>query len=38
MSMGGAVSVPSHLDGLIMKPTVYVDGRMIMDAGKLLVT
>jgi leucyl aminopeptidase (aminopeptidase T) len=38
MSMGGAVSVPSHLDGLIMQPTVYVDGRMIMDAGKLLVT
>jgi len=37
MSMGGAVSVPSHLDGLIMQPTVYVEGRMIMDAGKLLV-
>jgi len=37
MSMGGTVSVPSHLDGLIMKPTVYVDGRMIMDAGRLLV-
>ncbi|MDZ7290057.1 MAG: aminopeptidase [candidate division KSB1 bacterium] len=38
MSMGGTVSVPSHLDGLIMQPTVYVDGRMIMEAGKLLVT
>jgi leucyl aminopeptidase (aminopeptidase T) len=37
MSMGGAVSVPSHLDGLIMQPTVYVEGRKIMDAGKLLV-
>jgi len=37
MSMGGAVSVPSHLDGLIMRPTVYVDGRMIMDAGRLLM-
>lgn len=34
MSMGGAVSVASHLDGLILKPTVYVDGRMIMEAGK----
>jgi leucyl aminopeptidase (aminopeptidase T) len=38
MSMGGTVSVPSHLDGLILQPTVYVDGRMIMEAGKLLVT
>jgi len=37
MSMGGTVSVPSHLDGLILQPTVYVDGRMIMDAGRLLV-
>jgi leucyl aminopeptidase (aminopeptidase T) len=37
MSMGGAVSVPSHLDGLILKPTVYVDGRLIMEAGRLLV-
>jgi len=38
MSMGGTVSVQSHLDGLILQPTVYVDGRMIMDAGRLLVT
>ncbi len=38
MSMGGTVSVPSHLDGLIMQPTVYVDGRMIMETGTLLVT
>ncbi len=38
MSMGGTVSVPSHLDGLILQPTVYVDDRMIMEAGKLLVT
>jgi leucyl aminopeptidase (aminopeptidase T) len=37
MSMGGTVSVPSHLDGMIMQPTVYVDGRMIMEAGKLLI-
>jgi leucyl aminopeptidase (aminopeptidase T) len=36
-SMGGIVSVPSHLDGLIIQPTVFVDGRMIMEAGKLLV-
>lgn len=36
-SMGGTVAVSSHLDGLILQPTVYVDGRMIMEAGKLLV-
>lgn len=37
MSMGGTVAVQSHLDGLILKPTVYLDGRMIMEKGKLLV-
>lgn len=36
-SMGGTVAVSSHLDGLILQPTVYVDGRMIMEAGRLLV-
>jgi leucyl aminopeptidase (aminopeptidase T) len=36
-SMGGNVAVPSHLDGLILQPTVYLDGRMIMEAGTLLV-
>ena len=36
-SMGGDVAVSSHLDGLILKPTVYVDDRIIMDAGKLLI-
>lgn len=37
MSMGGTVAVQSHLDGLILKPTVRLDGRVIMDKGKLLV-
>jgi leucyl aminopeptidase (aminopeptidase T) len=37
MSMGGTVSVQSHLDGLIKKPTVYLDGRVIMEKGKLLI-
>lgn len=37
ISMGGNVSVQSHLDGLIKKPTVYLDGRVIMEKGKLLV-
>ena len=37
LSMGGTVSVQSHLDGLILKPTVALDGRIIMERGKLLV-
>lgn len=36
-SMGGEVRVASHLDGLIKKPTVYFDGKVIMKDGKLLV-
>jgi len=36
-SMGGSVRVASHLDGLINKPTVWFDGTMVMQDGKLLV-
>jgi aminopeptidase len=36
-SMGGSVRVASHLDGLVMQPTVWFDDRMIMDTGRLLV-
>lgn len=36
-SMGGIVGVASHLDGLIKKPSVYFDGSLIMDKGKLLI-
>lgn len=36
-SMGGKVSVPIHLDGVIKKPTVYFDDKVIMRDGKLLV-
>ena len=36
-SMGGTVRVASHLDGVVMKPTVTVDGKEIMRDGKLLV-
>jgi len=35
--MGGVVSVDSHLDGIIEKPTVEIDGELIMKDGKLLV-
>lgn len=36
-SMGGSVRVASHLDGLVKKPTVYFDSKVIMKDGKLLV-
>ena len=36
-SMGGRVRVASHLDGLVTKPTVWFDDRMVMEAGRLLV-
>ena len=37
VSMGGNVNVPLHLDGVIKKPTVYLDGKLLMKDGKLLV-
>jgi leucyl aminopeptidase (aminopeptidase T) len=37
MSMGGTVDVPVHLDGIVKNPTVELDGKKIMDRGKLLV-
>jgi leucyl aminopeptidase (aminopeptidase T) len=36
-SMGGSVNVPVHLDGIVKKPTVYFDGKMIMKNGNLLI-
>jgi leucyl aminopeptidase (aminopeptidase T) len=35
-SMGGSVGVPSHLDGLITRPTVWFDDRRIMVDGQML--
>jgi leucyl aminopeptidase (aminopeptidase T) len=36
VSMGGSVDVPLHLDGLIMKPTVELDGELLMKDGDLV--
>lgn len=36
MSMGGTVDVPIHLDGIVKDPTVELDGKVIMDKGKLI--
>ncbi len=37
ITMGGTFNVPIHLDGIIKKPTVYLDGKLLMKSGKLLV-
>jgi len=37
VSMGGTVDVPLHLDGIVMNPTVTVDGRVLLDAGRLVL-
>ena len=34
---GGKVHVQLHLDGIIKKPTIYVDDKKIMNDGKLLI-
>ena len=37
VSMGGKVNVPIHLDGVMKKPTVYLDNKILMKNGKLLI-
>jgi len=37
ITMGGTFNVPIHLDGVIKKPTVYLDGKFLMKDGKLLI-
>jgi len=37
VTMGGSVNVPIHVDGVITKPTVYIDGKLLMEKGKLLI-
>lgn len=34
---GGTIEAPVHFDGIISKPTVFIDGRKIMDRGKLVL-
>jgi leucyl aminopeptidase (aminopeptidase T) len=36
-AIGGTVQVPVHLDAVVMKPTVELDGEAIVRAGELLV-
>jgi aminopeptidase len=37
VSMGGSVNVPIHLDGVVKKPTVWMDEKLLMKDGKLLI-
>jgi leucyl aminopeptidase (aminopeptidase T) len=37
MSMGGKISVRSHLDGIILKPTLIIDGVTLMKDGILKI-
>lgn len=36
-SMGGNISVGSHLDGLIKNPDIFFDGQLIMQKGTLII-
>ncbi|MHC1604616.1 MAG: aminopeptidase [Candidatus Methanofastidiosia archaeon] len=36
-TFGGKVSSPSHLDGIVMNPTLAVDGKTVIDKGQWLI-
>ena len=36
-SFGGTVRVPSHQDGIVLDPTVWIDDKVVLEGGKLLV-
>jgi leucyl aminopeptidase (aminopeptidase T) len=36
-SMGGKISVASHLDAILLKPTLTIDDRVIMKNGRLVI-
>ncbi|NLC39119.1 MAG: aminopeptidase, partial [Clostridia bacterium] len=35
-TIGGTVEVPSHLDGVLLQPSLWLDGRKILEKGNLL--
>ncbi len=37
VTMGGTFNVPIHVDGVIKKPTVYLDDKLLMNSGNLLI-
>jgi leucyl aminopeptidase (aminopeptidase T) len=36
-TFGGKVSAGVHIDAVVLEPTVYVDNRLIMDKGRLVI-
>ncbi|MHB8852115.1 MAG: hypothetical protein ACYC6P_02010 [Ignavibacteriaceae bacterium] len=37
LSMGGSVDVPIHLDGVVKSRNVFLDNKLLMENGKLLI-
>lgn len=37
VSMGGSINVPLHMDGIIKKPNLWLDNKLIIDNGNLLI-
>lgn len=37
LTMGGKIKAKGHIDGIVTKPNVYFDDKLIMEEGKLLV-
>lgn len=37
LTMGGKISVKSHIDGIVTKPNVYFDDIIVMEQGNLLI-
>jgi len=37
IGFGGKNQVPLHIDGVIKKPTIFIDNKKVMDNGKLLI-
>ncbi len=37
ITMGGTFNVPIHLDGVVKKPTVWMDGKLLIKEGNLLI-
>jgi 2,5-dihydroxypyridine 5,6-dioxygenase len=36
--IGGTVSARTHIDGLLRKPSLWIDGRQVLDAGRLMIS
>jgi leucyl aminopeptidase (aminopeptidase T) len=35
LSMGGSIDVPLHLDGVLIRPTIEIDGRIVLNKGEI---